>query len=246
MKVMATGEQRRPAKDLIEPLVELEDARKVFLAAGEFLGYLLEQDGFRWFKSRSSLERRSGGRTECIRLESSHWNRTGKLIEFSVTALDVFDEGLKAWRQSNPDVTLERPDSMAGILCGTSFLEISREATAIITRPLERVAVLDGLCQHVKQVALPWFQCSEDPENLVAAVPDALLRPTGFSQDLLEFLVSRGFLEEARFLIRRVLSLGDSHREAFAEGRHLALGGTRPRWHSSQALGWSGEVLGLL
>jgi hypothetical protein len=246
MRIMATNEQGRSATHLAERLIELEGPKEVLLAAGEWMAYRLERDGFRWLKGRTSLERRLDGRLECMRLEGSRWNKAGKLIEFSIVGLEVFDEGLKAWRKSNPGLTVERPESVEGIVCATSFLDISREAKAIVTLPSDRIAVVDRLCEHAREVALPWFSSSEDPENLADVVPDALLRPTGFGQDLLEFLVSRGFHGEARSLIQRVISLGDSYRDAISEGRDLAIGGGRANWHSPQALGWSGEVLGLL
>ncbi|MFE2723386.1 hypothetical protein [Kitasatospora sp. NPDC059327] len=243
---MATNEQGRSATRLAERLIELEGPKEVLLASGEWMAYRLERDGFQWLKGRNSLERRVDGRFERMRLEGSRWNKRGKLIEFSIVSLEVFDEGLKAWRQSNPGLTVERPESVEGIVCAASFLEISREAKVIVTLPSDRLAVVDGLCEHVREVALPWFSSSEDPENLAEVVSDALLRPTGFGQDLLEFLVSRGFHGEARSLIRRAISLGDSCSDAIREGRDLAISGGRPNWHSPQALGWSGEVLGLL
>ncbi|MBV6699494.1 hypothetical protein [Kitasatospora aureofaciens] len=243
---MATNEQGRSAARIAERLIGLEGPKEVFLAAGEWMGYRLESDGFRWLNGRTSLERRLDGRLERMRLEASRWNRAGSLIEFSIVGLEVFDEELQAWRGSNADRTVERPGSMAGIVCATSFLDISREPKAIITLPAGRLVAVDRLYEHAKEVALPWFRSSEIPEGLASAVPDALLRPTGFAQDLLELLVSRGLAEEARALIRRVLELGEPHRESFSEGRNLANKGERPLWHSPQALGWSSEILGLI
>ncbi|MFJ3793306.1 hypothetical protein [Kitasatospora sp. NPDC090091] len=243
---MATNEQARSTACLAERLIELESPKEVILAAGEWMAYRLEQEGFRWLGGRTSLERRLDGRLERIRLEGSRWNRSGKLIEFSVVGLEVFDRELEAWRKSNPGLTVERPDSVGGIVCAVSFLDISREAKAIVTISANRISAVDSLCEHTKEVALPWFSSSGDPENLAEAVPGALLRPTGFGQDLLEFLVSRGLHEEARSLIRRILALGELYRDAFSEGRGLAVSGGRPMWHSPQALGWSSEVLGLV
>lgn len=231
---------------LREQLTRLEVPKEVFLASGDWMAYRLRGEGFRWLRSRTSLERRIDGRLERMRLESSRWNDAGKLIRFSVVSLEVFDEGLKAWRRSNPDLTVERPDSMEGIVCATSFLDISREANALVTLPENRIENVDKLCGHVKEVALPWFRSVEDPEELASTVSDALLRPTGFGQDLLELLVSRGLLREAESLIERATLLGESHRDSFSEGRELAISGGRPSWHSKQALGWSSEVLGLL
>lgn len=239
---MTTNEQAR----LAEHLTGLESPKEVFLTAGEWMEYRLNQEGFRWLKGRTSLERRLNGRLERIRLEDSHWNRTGRLIQFSIVGLEVFDEELKAWRRSNADLTVERPNSVEGIICATSFFDISREHTAILTLPTSRLAALDKLCEHAKEVALPWFSLSENPETTATTVPDALLHPTRFAQDLLEFLVSRALTEEARSLIHRFIDLGESNREVFDEGRNLAMRGERPSWHSPQALGWSSEILGLV
>lgn len=245
MRAMTINENGRSAANLAERLIALESPKEVFLAAGEWMEYRLEQDGFRWLKSRTSLERRLDGRLECMRLEGSRWNKVGKLIEFSIVSLEVFDEELETWRRSNAGLTVERPGSVEGIVCATSFLDISREAKAIVTLSANRISVVDSLCEHVKDVAFPWFNSSGIPETLAATVPDALIRPTGFAQDLLEFLVSRGLAEEARLLIQRFLDLGESYREAFSKGRDLAVNGGRPSWHSPQALGWSSEILGL-
>lgn len=246
MRIMVTNGQQRSVTHLAERLVHLEAPKEVVLAAGEWMAHRMDQDGFQWLRGRTSLERRVDGRIERIRLESGRWNKTGKLIEFSVVGLEVFDQGLKEWRQCNSDLTVERPDSAEGIVCATSFLDISREAKAIVTISGSRVAVVDRLCDHVREVALPWFDSSRKLEDLAEAVPDALLRPTGFGQDLVEFLVSRGLYAEARSLIRRVLSLGEGYRDSFSQGRDIAISGGRPSWHSPQALGWSSEVLGLL
>ncbi|MEW2508293.1 hypothetical protein AB0878_48310 [Amycolatopsis sp. NPDC047767] len=240
---MATNEQ---VARLAERLIGLERPSDVFLAAGEWMAHRLEPDGFRWLKSRTSLERRLDGRLERIELESSHWNRAGKFIAFGIVALEVFDDELRAWRLSNADRTAQRPGAMEGILCATSFLDICRDYRAIITVPVGRVEAVDRLYGQVKEVALPWFGSSESPERLATAISDDLLRPTEFAQDLVEFLVSRGLLEEARSLIQRVLALGEMHRKYFNEGRQLAIKGERPAWHSPQSLGWSSEVLELV
>jgi hypothetical protein len=246
MRIMVTHRRERSATHLAEQLVRLEAPKEVFLAAGEWMAHRMEQDGFHWLKGRTSLGCRIGGRLERIRLEASRWNKTGKLIEFSVVGLEVLDQGLKEWRQRHPDLTVERPDSTQGIVCATSFLDISREAKAIVTASDSRVTVVDRLCDHARETALPWFASTREPEYLAEAVPDTLLRPTGFGQDLLEFLVSRGLYAEARSLIQRILSLGEGYRDSFSNGRDIAVSGGRPSWHAPQALGWSSEVLGLL
>ncbi|WP_149030473.1 hypothetical protein [Kitasatospora sp. MBT66] len=243
---MDTSKRGHPVTRLAEQLIELEHPKDVIQAAGQWMAYRLERDSFRWLKSRTSLERRLDGRLERIQFEGSRWNKSGKLIEFSIVELEVFDEGLEAWRRSNPNLTVERPESVEGIVCATSFLDISQEARAIVTHPSHRIAAIDRLCEHAREVALPWFSSSGDPENLASATPEALLRPTAFGQDLLEFLVSRGLYREARTLIQRFYSIGDEYRDAISEGRNLAINGGRPIWHSPLALGWSSEVLGLL
>jgi len=120
-------------------LLDLVEPKDVFSVAGEWIAYRLHDEGFRWIKRQAVLRRRDSGRTENIYLERSHWNRAGRLIEFSVVKLDVFDEKLEAWRRAHPELTVERPPSIAAILAATSFLDISRESRAIITHPIERL-----------------------------------------------------------------------------------------------------------
>ncbi|MEU4693974.1 hypothetical protein [Actinoplanes sp. NPDC023714] len=101
------------------------------------------------------------------------------------------------------------------------------------------------MADDLENVALPWFSTTRDPHALQDAVPDGLLRPRACAQDLLEFLISQNLTLEADMLIRRYLSSSPTHRASFEEGRRLARSGQRPAWHSSPALGWSCEVLGL-
>lgn len=208
-------------------------------------------DGFRWIKSRKSLERRDGaGRWERILLEPSHRNRTGVLIKFAVAQLIVEDTVLGDWRDANHLLTVIRGDSVVDTLCATSCYDLGRvgfQNTVILTRAESRVARLGALCDQVRQIVLPWFAGTRDPKRLVQAVPDALLGPFAFALDLVEFLVSRGEREQARLLIDRVLALEPQQQAAFEEGLALARDGSqsRPRWHTPEALGWSSAVLDL-
>ena len=115
----------------------------------------------------------------------------------------------------------------------------------MLTDPAHRVTNAEALAVDLENVALPWFSATRDPYSLPDTVPDGLLRPWAFAQDLLEFLASQNLTHEADMLIRRYLSSSPAHRDAFDEGRQLAWSGQRPAWHSSPAFGWSCEVLGL-
>jgi hypothetical protein len=85
-----------------------------------------------------------------------------------------------------------------------------------------------------------------DPRHVASAVPDALLTPWGFAQDLMEFLVSSGHDAEAHALWVRVRELNPNHQHALVAGQEMAPSGDRPRWHTAEAIGWSAAVLGLL
>jgi len=238
---MTAHGRSRAAAELTEVLTTSTQPTEVVLASAEWMALQLSEDGFTWSAARNSFERRTDCRLDSIRLESSTWNRTGRLIEFSFANLQTSDDKLLAWRQANPELTVRRGKSVAGIVCASSFFDLSKQAKVVITDVDGRIAVVDGACEIARAVALPWFRSLES----VATIPEATLRPTGFSQDILEYFVSHGSLGEARELIGRVNAIGPSYQQAFQEGRRLAHSGQQPRWHTAPALGWSSAVLGL-
>jgi hypothetical protein len=234
------------AAQLTARLVELEKPGEVIEAAGLWMADQFSSDGFVWNKSRKTLERNDSGRRERLRFEGSRWNKAGILIEVSAAALDVSDQRLRHWRRANPGLTVERSDRVDDIVCWSSFYDMSRTPHAILTRADTRVARLGAFCDHLRETAMPWFRGTREPAQLARAVPDALLAPFAFAQDLLEFLVSRDEREQARLLIERVLALDPGRQAAFAEGQELARCGERPRWHTPPTLGWSSFVLELV
>ena len=142
------------------------------------------------------------------------------------------DKALADWRRRNPELTVERPPAVADIVCGSSYLDLSRNSAAILTVPGERVAAVERLAADLAAVALPWFATTRDPAALAEAVPAAALRPTAFAQDLLELLVSRDLTGPAEALIGRFTSISPAHEAAFAEGLGPAAarpGTPRPR-----------------
>ncbi|WP_127353782.1 hypothetical protein [Actinacidiphila soli] len=229
---------------LLELLLESEKPADVVQTGAACLAEML--DGFVWVSSRQALERKAAGRREVIALEKSKYNRSGHLIEFSVTSLSAFDDSLHAWRRANPGLTVRRPESVQAIVCASSFLDMSSEHFAVLTHPERRIAQLERLAAHLHETALPWFASSADPKQLARAVPNALLTLWGFAQDLIEFLVSRGDHGEARALMERVQVLNPAQHQALATGQDMARQGDRPRWHTPEALGWCSSVLGLV
>ncbi|MGX1548795.1 hypothetical protein [Streptomyces adustus] len=179
-------------------------------------------------------------------MEKSKWNRPGHLIKFTVASLTVFDERLGAWRRANPELTVRRPASVQSIVCASSFLDMSGQYFAVLTRPEERWTRLEQSAAHLRDTALPWFASTADPEQIVQTAPDALLTAWGLAQDLIEFLVSTGHHMQAQALWKRVQEHQPSHRQAFIAGRAMAGTGEPPRWHTPEALGWSASVLDLL
>ncbi len=234
--------------DLTASLVRAGPPAAVLQAAALCMAEQLATEGFRWIKTRKSLERRDqAGRRERIRLEPSYWNRSGTLIEFAVAQLIVDDAALGEWRTASHLRTVVRDDSVVDILCATSCYDMSRVGfrnTVILTQPESRPARLGALCDQVHDIVLPWFAATRDPARLVEAVPEALLGPFAFALDLVEYLLSRGEREQARLLIERVMALEPKQRESFQEGRALARQGSmsRPAWHTPATLGWSAAV----
>ncbi|WP_245627489.1 hypothetical protein [Actinomadura oligospora] len=237
--------------DLTGPLADAERPADVRQAAALCMAAEFGPDGFRWIKSRRCLERRDGaGRVERLTLEPSYYNRTGSFMEFAVAQLHVDERAVGSWRIANHTSTVIRPDGALDVVCFTSCHDLGRvdfRNTVGLTRPEKRVAHLATLCGQIRQIVLPWFESTRDPQRLVEAVPEALLGPFAYAPDLVEFLVVRGEHEQARLLIERVLEVEPKQREAFEEGRRLAGLGIsgRPRWHTPQVLGWTSAVLDL-
>ncbi|MER7514018.1 hypothetical protein ABTX82_37735 [Streptomyces lavendulae] len=230
--------------DLITRLIEADKPADVVLAGAGCLAGML--DGFRWVRSRHSLERQESARREVLQLEKSKWNRSGHLIKFTVTSLTVFDDDLGRWRRANPELTVRRPESVESIVCASSFLDLPGQHFVVLTQPEERPTNLQQFAAHLRNTALPWFASTADPEQIAWAAPDPLLTGWGFAQDLVEFLVSTGRHPQAQALWKRVQEHQPAHQQAFAAGRAMARTRERPRWHSPEALGWSASVLGLL
>ncbi|KAB2369629.1 hypothetical protein [Actinomadura montaniterrae] len=245
MDVITWGE------DLVGPLIGAHRPADVLQAAALCMAEELRSDGFRWIKSRRCFERRGqGGRVERMTLEPSRHNRSGSFVRFAVAQLHVDEPDLGDWRTANHLLTVIRPDGALDVLCAASCYDLVRVGfrnMVGLTRPENRVARLRALCDQIRQIVLPWFASTRDPQQLAAIVPEALLGPFDFAPDLVEYLVLRGEREQARLLIERVLELDGKQREAFSEGRRLAGQGLagRPRWHTPQALGWTSAVLGL-
>lgn len=188
---------------------------------------------------------RAAGRSERIGFQGSRHNRAGRHVHIGTAWLEVHDEGLGRWRQRHPAVTVLRPPSVADLLCWSSYFDLSGRATTVLTDPRKRVTAAEALAVDLEAIALPWLAATRDATALAGAVPDGLLRPTAFAQDLLEYLVSRDLPDQARALIRRFVAISPAHAEAFAGGRRMALAGERPNWHAPPAFGWSSHVLGL-
>jgi hypothetical protein len=231
---------------LTNELLTSDGIRDVLRAAGQWMAFRLSHRDFVWKQGRGCLEASIERRLERITLQGSRYNRAGRFVQVAVARLTVFDKTLEEWRRENPELTVARDESLAGIVCSTSYFDISRNSQAVLTVPDKRVRELQELCGDIEEIAFPWFDTTRVVEELPNAVPDALLRPTAFAQDLLEFLYSRGHADAAIMLIRRFAALSAGHEAAFRDGAHMAMVGARPAWHSASAFGWSSHVLGLV
>lgn len=238
-------EDEAGCQEYVTRLIESEVPSDVIQSLGLWLACKLRSLDFRWNRSRRSLARRASGRFEEINLESSRYNRRGVLIEVRLASLGVHDELLRDWRIRNSALTVGRPDSVLGIVCWVSYYDISQNFRAVLTDPFGRVAASELILEDIERTAIPWLASTRDLEVLVSSVPDALLRPTAFAQDLIELLVSRGMTDQASALVERFASLSSAHDTALRQGRDMATKGERPLWHTPPAVGWSSYVLGL-
>jgi hypothetical protein len=118
--------------NLTASLVSAVRPAAVLQAAALCMAKELATDGFRWIKTRKSLERRDEvGRWERIRLESSYWNRSGTLVKFAVAQLIVEDAELGKWRTANHRRTVVRGESVVNVLCATSCYDMSMVGSRI-------------------------------------------------------------------------------------------------------------------
>ncbi|GAA0248303.1 hypothetical protein [Cryptosporangium japonicum] len=243
--IVGTNDSGAGAGELDAELIDCQSPADVLQATGRWLASRLANREFEWHATRRSLEAKVAGRLERIGFVGSKYNRTGRLIEVQAVNLGVYDEGLGRWRRLHAPLTVSRPPSVANIVCYSSYLDLSPKST-LLTDPQKRVAAAGALVAELEEIALPWLGATRDPTELAGAVPDGLLRPWAFAQDLLEYLVSLGLTDQAQALIRRFTAISAAHAEAFAEGRRMAVAGERPTWHSAPAFGWSSEVLDLV
>lgn len=240
-----TAEDEVGCQEYAVRLIESEVPSDVTQSLGLWLACKLRSLDFHWNRSCRSLVRKSGGRLEEMRLESSRYNRRGVLVESRLASLGVHDEILRDWRSRNRALTVERPGGVLGIVSWVSYYDISQNFRAVLTEPSERVAASELLLVDIERTAIPWLASTRDLEVLVSSVPDSLLRPTAFAQDLVELLFSRGLADQASALVERFASLGPAHDAALRQGREMARKGERPLWHSPPAVGWSSYVLDL-
>ncbi|WP_143687101.1 hypothetical protein [Streptomyces sp. TLI_171] len=119
--------------DLTTRLIQADKPADVVHAGATCLAAML--GGFRWVRSRHSLERQESVRREVLQLEKSKGNRSGSLIKFTVTSLTVLDDDLGRWRRANPELTVRRPESVESIVCSSSFLDLPGQHFVVLTQP---------------------------------------------------------------------------------------------------------------
>ncbi|MFG2084991.1 MULTISPECIES: hypothetical protein [unclassified Spirillospora] len=227
-------------------LVRAYKSKDVMRAAASWIAATALPEGFTWIQSKKCLERKADGRQESIALSSSYRNRPDKDIQIWIEALEVRERDLLLWRRRHPDFTLERPGGMDDLVCASSYIDFCdqlEEYQVNLTVYDERPARLSVLADHVRRIALPWFQATAEPGSLADSVWDEMILDS--ASDLMEYAVSKDLPGQARSILDRARNLAFAE-EILNEGRFLAEQGRKPAWNSPHSVGWTAAKLNLL
>lgn len=178
-------------------------------------------DGFKWVKSRKTLERRLGTQVHRIHLQSSQWNHTG---EFAVVypTIAVTDSVLSDWRETfpSPSVTpeLDTPPvvyvtMLTNVLPGTSDVELS--GLPIHPELQKMVMSASTFADVLKGPVLNFLALFDTPGNLADHASDEWLRVA--KAPIVEWALAKGDTDAAAVLMRRIVALLLRHNELWQD-----------------------------
>jgi hypothetical protein len=206
--------------------------------AGEWLARQLGSE-FRWVKSRQTVSRTRGARTEEIRLQSSKWNRAG-IGTWATLRVTVRNKDLAPWRRSHPNDTLlaHYPD----LLWTNEFINVDKNLYFVELfghveddRGVRQLSLLE-LVDAARGLVLPVLDHFESPEVVADWLPDNWLV---LAAPLVEWAICLGDQSSARRIAERMMRVHPEETTAFERGRASFHAGDRPALGLGEdALGW--------
>jgi len=207
--------------------------------AGEWLALQLG-DQFRWLKSRQTVSRTQGARTDEIRLQPSKWNRAG-IGTWATLRVTVRNKNLATWRRNHSDDTLlaHVPD----VLWTNEFINVDKDLYFVeLFGHLEqddsgvRRLSLAELVESVRGLVLPVLAYFESPQVVAERLPDNWLV---LAAPLVEWAICMGDRSSARRIVERIMRVHAAEAAAFERGRALYHARKRPAFAAGEdALGW--------
>jgi hypothetical protein len=205
--------------------------REVVLAAGDWIGGQLQEDGFEWLPGRLTLERSVGTLRHQIHFQPSKSNRRGGSIKVQ-SMLNVRDVALRQWRKTNSDRAIEQGDFVCGHFLGyasgrtNGYLYGDFEDGEIdLTKSAERDQHLRAWVSTVRGAVLPWFADASDPDLIIGS---RAADKTAAPGCIVEWLASRGRADLVPAFLDRYLERHSGWGDGVARGAALAVAGLRP------------------
>ena len=207
--------------------------------AGEWLARQLGSE-FRWVKSRQTVSRTHGARTDEIRLQPSKWNRAG-IGTWATLRVTVRNKNLATWRRNHSDDTLLAHDP--DLLWSNEFINVDRDLYFVELsgqlqpddKSVRRIS-LEELLEGTQSLVLPMLEYFKSPQDVSNRLPDAWFV---LAAPLVEWAISLGDRSSARRIAERMMRVHPERAAVFDRGQTLSHAGQRPALGVGEdALGW--------
>jgi hypothetical protein len=211
--------------------------------------------GWRWVKSRRTVEVRDGPLLLRLILQSSTWSRAGVATWVSAR-VSVLDDDLRAWRLARPDETVFPASGVLPFACNTMLASVEEglgnlECSGLPqSPPAPRAIGKSGFASAFRERVLPVLGLFRSSHLVATGLPDSWL--TAVDSGMIEHALSRDDRESAALLVRRrmerPLFLHETWSERigwFRDGWEGAPGSGQSPQYGPAALGWLSRVHGL-
>lgn len=223
--------------------------------------WLSEELGFRWIKSRQSLERRRETQIQELHLQPSVWNRAG-VATWVWPRVSVFDTRLAEWRAANKDATVSGAGTgrYASLVYTTMLTNVEQALADVELSGLPQPNSSTSLATFraaIRTDIIPVVELFAVPALLPALLPQSWVRMVDAAT--VEWMIATAGRDEASALLRRRME-PDTGKQAAAGDQRARLRAFERGWAAapdaqgresvrdnySAQLGWLSRVHGLL